>query len=88
MCHNPLSRLLGSSLGRDPRHVRKGRLNGVSLEYGLHRLLPSGHTLCVSVRHLVAGGPTVRWDPPDGDAVVVGDDAAVNLDGRYRKTLS
>ena len=88
MRRDPLSRLLGSGLGRDPRQLRKGCLSGVSLRYGLHWLLPSGRTLCVSVRHLVAGSPTVRWDPPDGDAVVVGDGAAAGLDGRHRKALS
>ena len=87
MCRDPLSCLLGSGLGRDPRHVREGCLRGVPLRYGLHRPSPGGRTLCISVRHLVASRPTVCWDPPDGDAVVIGDDAAADLDGRHCETL-
>ena len=87
MCPDPLCRLLGSSLGCD-RHVRKGCLRGVSLRYGLHRFLPGGRTLCISVRHLVAGSPTVCWDPSDGDAVVVGCDAGADLNGRHREALA
>ena len=54
----------------------------VSAAYPSGMASTGGRTLCVSVRHLVAGGPTVCWDTPDGDAVVVGDDAVADLDGR------
>ena len=67
--------------------MRKGRLAGVSLRNLLHRLLASGSALCVSVRNLVALGPAVCRDPPDGDAALSCHDAGADLNGRHREAL-
>ena len=77
MLQNPLFRLTRRSLGSDLKHVREGRLRGVSLWEALHRLLTRGCTLGASVCHLVAGGPAVPRDPSDGDFIEPCEDAYV-----------
>ena len=54
----------------------------------LHRGVAGGRPLCKLVGRLVAAGPTMCWDPPDGDIVVSCEDARADFDGRHLEALA